>query len=375
MQETIALIYETIAAPGTWDSVLQRMSDQLGASASALFFRPSPDSPAPIAQTNLMPAAMAEYITHFHAEDVLLDVTIEREAELAGRALRVRDLVDERRFHGSEFFNDFLQRNAISDALCSVMLDPAEPPGRSPLLRFYRPPDAPQFSGAEARRMQACLPHIQRALRLRAAIVRQVQTAPIWAESLIEQLPAGVFVLDGRRRVVHANRAARAIVDAHDGLCLREGTLRAPMSGTARALDAAVAASLSALPIGTDLRIPRPGPGAEWLLSVCPLSREGANRAWGDTAARAWVYVADPVANSEGLPRRLGALFGLTPAECRVASALLAGLSLGDIAEAHRVSVTTVRTQVQAVFARLGVRRQAELASLLRGIVGLPGGN
>jgi DNA-binding CsgD family transcriptional regulator len=52
---------------------------------------------------------------------------------------------------------------------------------------------------------------------------------------------------------------------------------------------------------------------------------------------------------------------------------MLDGLSPGDIAEAHGVSVATVRTQVQAVFSRLGVQRQADLLRILGAAAALPG--
>ncbi|MGA9866253.1 MAG: hypothetical protein WBQ75_07395, partial [Acetobacteraceae bacterium] len=89
----------------------------------------------------------------------------------------------------------------------------------------------------------------------------------------------------------------------------------------------------------------------------------------------AWVHVVDPRATPMGLPERLAALFGLTGAEGRVAGALLRGLSASEVAEAHSVSLATTRTQIQAIFGRLGVTRQAELVNLLRGVAASPQGN
>jgi DNA-binding NarL/FixJ family response regulator len=81
------------------------------------------------------------------------------------------------------------------------------------------------------------------------------------------------------------------------------------------------------------------------LLSVCPLSGAFAGLFAAEPARRAWVCVSEPSAAKSGLAARLGTLFGLTPAEQRVAAALLDGRSPADIAEAHDVSVATVRTQ------------------------------
>lgn len=46
---------------------------------------------------------------------------------------------------------------------------------------------------------------------------------------------------------------------------------------------------------------------------------------------------------------------GLTPRERQVLHALLSGLEYKEIAQAHRVSVATVRRQVHTVYGKLGV--------------------
>jgi DNA-binding CsgD family transcriptional regulator len=63
--------------------------------------------------------------------------------------------------------------------------------------------------------------------------------------------------------------------------------------------------------------------------------------------------------------RVLEALFDLTPTEAKVASLLVEGRSVVDIARANKVSANTIRIQLKSVFAKTGARRQAELVSLL----------
>ncbi|PDT64970.1 transcriptional regulator [Bradyrhizobium ottawaense] len=58
-------------------------------------------------------------------------------------------------------------------------------------------------------------------------------------------------------------------------------------------------------------------------------------------------------------------IFGLTPAQARLASLLLAGKSLEEIALDMNISSGTARNHLKAVFLRTGTRRQAELVSLL----------
>ncbi|WP_270939450.1 helix-turn-helix transcriptional regulator, partial [Falsiroseomonas oryzae] len=66
----------------------------------------------------------------------------------------------------------------------------------------------------------------------------------------------------------------------------------------------------------------------------------------------------------------LGRMFGLTPAEARLAAALAAGRSAADHAKARGVSVETVRSQLAAIRRKTGCRRQADLAVLLTRLPG-----
>lgn len=58
-------------------------------------------------------------------------------------------------------------------------------------------------------------------------------------------------------------------------------------------------------------------------------------------------------------------LFGLTAAEARLASGLVKGADLHEIAEEYSLSVETLRVQLKSIFAKTHTRRQAELVALL----------
>lgn len=67
-------------------------------------------------------------------------------------------------------------------------------------------------------------------------------------------------------------------------------------------------------------------------------------------------------------PSLLQALFGLTPAESRLAQGLAEGRPLDALSEQWGVSRETLRTQLRSIFAKTGTNRQAELASILTSI-------
>jgi len=87
------------------------------------------------------------------------------------------------------------------------------------------------------------------------------------------------------------------------------------------------------------------------LSSVAPRSEHGASP-------------APEVAGAPGM-NRLRAEFSLTKAEARLALYLADGASLPSMARAFDVKLTTIRSQLQQVFAKTGTSRQAELVALL----------
>jgi DNA-binding CsgD family transcriptional regulator len=75
-----------------------------------------------------------------------------------------------------------------------------------------------------------------------------------------------------------------------------------------------------------------------------------------------------PVVNTAALQT----VFDLTVAEAKLASDIATGRPLAKIAAARRLSMSTCRTQLQAIFAKTRTCRQAELVALLTRISILP---
>jgi DNA-binding CsgD family transcriptional regulator len=61
----------------------------------------------------------------------------------------------------------------------------------------------------------------------------------------------------------------------------------------------------------------------------------------------------------------LRGMFGLTPAECRIAQEIAAGVSPDEVAIAHSVSRHTVRTQIKSLMSKIGVANRTSLLCAL----------
>jgi DNA-binding CsgD family transcriptional regulator len=80
----------------------------------------------------------------------------------------------------------------------------------------------------------------------------------------------------------------------------------------------------------------------------------------------AMVVVVDPVRHSPS-ENDLAEFFGLSPAEARLAAALLTGKSVADIAANYDIRITTARTQLGAILRKVGAKRQSDLIRILSG--------
>src|SRR5690554_7658439 len=88
------------------------------------------------------------------------------------------------------------------------------------------------------------------------------------------------------------------------------------------------------------------------------------------------VYVRDAVGDVQMSGQVAQELFDFTPAETTLALELANGLSLEETAEKLGITRNTARAHLRAIFAKTGIKRQAELVRvMLNSVVSLGLGN
>lgn len=178
-------------------------------------------------------------------------------------------------------------------------------------------------------------------------------------EEALHTLDYALLIVDDKARIGFKNREAARLLQASPSLRESdEGRLTARPSSVSAELHKAIrAACLNSPPAG--LRIP-PAAVPFWLgLIFTPL------------AGHAAVWIIDGSAVASGSERLLASLFRLSPAEARLALALLGGQSAEDYCRRARIAIATARSQLHSIFAKTGTRRQAALVALLSRIPAL----
>ncbi len=174
--------------------------------------------------------------------------------------------------------------------------------------------------------------------------------------SILARIGCGQVLLR-RGRVIEVSATGRAILERE----CKHGASHETLYGAVKQL---VSRAGSSIPVGS----------TSWLATsakegVTALVNQIAN-VWSDETSA--VILLDLDAHPEPSPRTLRCLFGLTDAETQLAVELARGRNLLDISRSRRLSRTTVRSQLSALFVKTQTRRQADLIALLGRVAILP---
>ena len=184
--------------------------------------------------------------------------------------------------------------------------------------------------------------------------------------AIVDHLPIGVFLVGRGCEVHETNRRAREILSYDDGIMIHRGVLTASSRPETQHLHEAVALVLKSqngvqLPGEDVTTLSRPSGLLEFSALV---SRLTANQDVSREPLAA-IFLSETSRSLEIDPCRLKMLYGFTLAEAKVASLLVQGLRIEDIAAYQNVSLNTVRTQLKGIFGKIVCDRQAEVVRII----------
>ena len=226
---------------------------------------------------------------------------------------------------------------------------------------LLRHASAGPFTPDVLERGRLLLPHLRRAVTISKVLDAKTIAHRQLAQSL-DALPCAVLLTDGRGTIAHANRAAGEILAQGQWLADAQGTLRARRAAADRELQRALRlcagdeARLGAVGAAIGLSAPGSAPVHAHVLPLCA----DTSRAQPGSPVVAAIFVA--TAPDHGAhAAAFASAHALTRAEARVVHALLAGHTLAEVARAFGVGRATVKSQLDSVFQKAGVARQADL--------------
>jgi DNA-binding CsgD family transcriptional regulator len=228
------------------------------------------------------------------------------------------------------------------------------------LLSVYRDPTRGRFSHREGRYLAQVAPHFGRTMALAAKLETEKVSSALAA---LDQMNCPALVIDWRGAVRNVNRLAESL--SEEGLHLHRGRLWTSDLASNRRIQELIAAILATAP-GSNPPLNQvvvnraDGP---WLLieamPVTALASDVFNE------GRALLLLTDLTKPAVSDSKLLATIFGLTPAEAKLAACIASGNGIDAAAAALRIGRETVKSQLKAVFLKTSTRSQLELVALL----------
>ena len=363
-------VYEAAQEPELFGDCLRRIAELLNSRAAFSTALAPADAATVVHHHHGIPDEMwALYETHYVGVDP-------RFSELcrlpSNTPVADQDFIQERQMDQHEYYAEFL---APGDFRYSISSLAVATPKCFQGFTLQRSRNEGPIEGDDRRAFQVLAPHVNRSLAFQVRLAEMRADRLVALEGLNRSVDA-IFLADGGGRIAWMNARAETVVNRGDGLSVEHGQLVTSHLGDRDRLAALISGTSAPglKPVGEDtMPIRRPSGREAFAMRAYPLTGDhGALRLSHAGTVHATVMVIVAIPDDQVFPSsgELSAIFEFTPAEARVAAAILDGMTVEDCVRAFRVSRETVRSQLKTVMAKAGVHRQADLVRILLSAVG-----
>jgi DNA-binding CsgD family transcriptional regulator len=368
MLDVAGLAYDAAMDDALWPMVGHALAELVGGRTTALWVGDSARGEVELLDDAGVPEpARQAYIDHYHRKDIwslgMAEAMRARGAGAATSAMLGQELVSAAALRRSEIYVDYMRHFGFFH-----MVGNASPVGEVGYfsLGIHRPEHEAAFTERERDLLNAVLPHLRRALRLRYRL-RGAAALPLVA---LDALSLPAIVLDAELRLLHANPAALAMLTPGGALRQhRSGVLVGPTSLTAahRAeqglLERLVRAVALGVTPGGGVRVTAED-GACHALVVLPLPSRLAGRD-GPPPPGLVLLLARPLGGRAPPLELLREVFGLGAVEAEVAAALAGGVAAEVVAAQRGVGIGTVRAQIRSILQKTGAHGLRDLERMM----------
>ncbi|MEX0604844.1 MAG: hypothetical protein WD623_05485 [Marinobacter sp.] len=281
-----------------------------------------------------------------------------REALASGPVGKVHEstaIISDRDFGRSEHYQAVFRPNGNFYAIGTQF---EREGGRGMHIGIHRPKREGAFTSEERRALELFSPHLRRVVRL-SHLMNKLNQALAQANHALDQLPFGVWHMDGRLCVEWMNTAAEEALSASTyGLGLRGGCLRA---ASGNAPDALRTLARKLIENQTPTETLKLGQTGATLVMTQSRQSETGFHIGRQMNPGILCFLLDSGRPAQLNQNQLSIMYQLTHAEYRLASFLVSGLDVSEASALLQISPNTGRTQLKSIMQKTGVNRQAAL--------------
>ena len=349
LSRLIGSIYDCAIDPALWPSTLEQIALALDSPAAALNVL---DIVAGTERTLVYAGVSKEYQELYH--------NYHQGNDLFGHGMLLQpidqpatsdELVTEAELLGSRMYREWAAPQGFRHVMLTTLM---RSQARLAFIGVTRRHDQSRYGAEDKADMALLAPHVRRAVTIADLIGHKSLENDDLADAL-DALKTVVLILGEGGRLVYANAAGRALLDAGILLVVRGGIVEPWDRTEAAALRKIVEGGGS----GTVRLVRRDGGHA--LASALPL---GSGRRRSGGGGRMAIFVQDDAA-APNAAEAIGHLYRLTGGELRVLLGLVSGETPKSIAQRYGIAPSTVRSHLKSLFAKTGTNRQKDLVKLL----------
>lgn len=353
--DVVDQFYEAAVIPELWDSACITLAKAVNASTAAVFAIDHHGTHRYVCSPNIR-----EGVEFFSQHPLRLENVRPKRAfeRMPSTFCRDTDLMTPEELAEDRVLREIINRFGNHWVVGAVL---QEPTGHFIMFDVQRRIGMEHFSDADVARLNGLKPDLARAVYLASRLAfAQAKTITNTLSSL--GLPAAV--LDAGCRVIAANEDFETLAPRIRTIA-RNRLLIGQQGAQALLIEAMDRLRVMQRPGVQSFSLPGREGQAPLVLHLLPV-RKSARDIFSNSLA---ILVVTGI-GTVGPPdmRVLCGLFDLTPAEVRLARALLAGKSISDVATEFGVGTETIRSHLKSILRKTGTHRQSELVALLLGI-------
>lgn len=304
-----------------------------------------------------------EYMAHHATDDPRRSLAIAKFRE--GELLLCQEHFDSRFVAGSGFFQDYLLPLGLHYLAAVTLVDNEE---RLVQIAFQRLAGREPFAKQEVKAIRRLVPHLQRALLLMCTMQASLQHEQM---ALLGLRSAGVGLIGiaSNGQVAYTNALGTAFLAEQVAIKLNCGRMQAIVPECDRRLSALLGQCLVEGRAGHVRLRDHPSAGGDLICTLVPAPQAVAPAPLSsDRHATALCLLTRARGGRLATVRQLMELYGLSPAQARLARAIASGERLDAYALETGVKLPTIKSHLQEVFRKLGCSRQGDIAALVRAV-------
>ena len=358
--DIIGHIYDSACDSHAWKTVLRQVTRMTG-SKSALLLEHNQEQKlvTTFSSYGLEKKWLELYASKYGSSDHLLQM-------MASAPVGEFRPVEAGRFYQTDTYKEFYKPQEICH-FAGVQL--VKRGVHSVILGLQRSVSAAEYDSKAFSEVKRLVPHLQKALHIRKLYIKEKIRSEVY-EAGINSMQTGIVLFNNLSLITYCNKAAVAIIRKHPAIAERDGKIYSSSSECNKSLSEAIRSASQANmqgkyaePISLGLKCPDTFGYLPVL--VMPVQQSGISKNLSNQSATAMMILTDPERELQTTPEQISVIYGLTKAEAEVAICLANAMSAQQVADIKNVKLSTVRSQIQSVFTKMGVTTQAQLVKVI----------